>query len=765
MEQSPRVALVRLLEERFHELSGPERRLLERLAEDDDLEEHFTFWDPALVERGTLARDDQEPIRARFLRHLCIGLSKPEIDFHLLMIDGARVVGKLDLHETELNLQIAFRWCVFEDVVDLSHSKIRTISFRGSRLKALYARRTEIVGSLHLNRLGDPFLSDEGNATGTTSGQGCTVSGATILSGATISGNLNCDESMFGVDAPAGSTSYRVGDEPFESFHADGVTVKGHARFRNHCQVFGTLNLRGAKIGRDLILEGVKITTRHRTALAASDVTVKGNIGLRSGKRPALPGVGSVVSGSAEGRPLPELDDRSRKTEIRGVVDLRGAETFGSLDCSGAYLHHGIRDSLRGRDSSSHGRQVARCVWAHGMKVHGSVLMRRGFEAIGEVLILNSHIARDFYCDGGSFDSRGAYALNLDGTVIKGTMFLDRYQAAKSNDFKTNGIVSLVHTTLQQGLMCKNARFTADWGEERRGESGLETDAWFKDGDRGLDLRHARIGGRFHWLEIDSGEAAAADGSAPVVQDSKGEFRLDMYGSTIEVWQLDGTGFPTTPGNLDIRRSDYRALKFSADNDSEPLVFLEQLELHYFRKESRDRNEKTVRFDRRPFMQFAKTLRLQGQTRLANKVSIRQEKGATRFGEYGFFHKYLFRMLILWSFLRYGYHPMMILLPTFAIWIGSALFFHASFRSDEILPLLQFPGSADCIGDEDCSIPSFNAVGFAIDNLLPIVDLRQAEFYQVKGFWNNVVLLFIQIWGWTAGTLIVAGFTGIIRKE
>ncbi|HEY4941100.1 MAG TPA: hypothetical protein VII56_06705 [Rhizomicrobium sp.] len=163
----------------------PEERLVECSA-------NGTFWEPDKVDGkepdmdpANAATWNNRTFGADTIRRLAIGDPGPDKNNpwpksdRPLLIKGARISEMLDLRGVTLKRELWLEQCAFDELVQLSGSKTKTVSFLGSHLaKGLRAKRATIKGSLLLN---NGFVAgDEVN-----------------LEDVTIDGNLECAGGSF----------------------------------------------------------------------------------------------------------------------------------------------------------------------------------------------------------------------------------------------------------------------------------------------------------------------------------------------------------------------------------------------------------------------------------------------------------------------------------------------------------------------------------------------------------------------------------------
>jgi hypothetical protein len=99
--------------------------------------------------------------------------------------------------------------------------------------------------------------------------------------------------------------------------------------------------------------------------------------------------------------------------KIDGPLDLAGAQIPHLLALGGCFI--GERIILRDADALSvnlTGSRVAG-IGADGLRTRGSVFLRDGFHATGEVRLVGAKIGGQLDCSGGTFENADGFALNL----------------------------------------------------------------------------------------------------------------------------------------------------------------------------------------------------------------------------------------------------------------------------------------------------------------------------------------------------------------
>jgi len=207
-----------------------------------------------------------------------------------------------------------------------------------------------------------------------------------------------------------------------QSLFADAVTVKGAVFLRNGFRTEGQVRLLGARIGGDLDCSNAALVNPPRPnvsgsgiALNADGIDVKGNMFLNHNFRAG------------------------------GELRLLGAQVGMTLDCSNAAVENPPQADVPGSGIA---------VNADRAVVKGTVFLNKGFRAQGDVRLLGANIGGDLDCSNATFANPprpgvpgSGIALNADGIVVKGTVFLNK-------DFRAEGEVRLLGGQVGGQLAC-----------------------------------------------------------------------------------------------------------------------------------------------------------------------------------------------------------------------------------------------------------------------------------------------------------------------
>ncbi len=139
---------------------------------------------------------------------------------------------------------------------------------------------------------------------------------------------------------------------------------------------------------------------------------------------------------------------RADEIMVEGSVLLRdGFKANGEVWFPGAAIG-GDFDCENGEFINEGGRAIL----AKRMDVKGSVLLRNGFKANGEVCFPGAAIGGDFDCNSGEFINKGGIAISADRMDVKGGIFL-------RDGFKANGEVRFPEAAIGGDFDCMKGEF------------------------------------------------------------------------------------------------------------------------------------------------------------------------------------------------------------------------------------------------------------------------------------------------------------------
>jgi hypothetical protein len=204
--------------------------------------------DPANDPAQAAGWSDDRSVRAALIRWICADRTAKElVDPHGLWIHAARIVDMLDLASVTVPFPLIFDNCLFASAIVLLDSRLETLYLRRSQTVAVLIAVGLMVRS--------DLLFQNGNA-----------EEVVRLRGASIGGNLLCDEQTFQ-----------------KGLQAAGMRTSGSVSLRGASIPAGGVELSGAAIGGNLECDKGTFKNAGGAALSADGLKVGGNLFLRGG--------------------------------------------------------------------------------------------------------------------------------------------------------------------------------------------------------------------------------------------------------------------------------------------------------------------------------------------------------------------------------------------------------------------------------------------------------------------------------------------------
>lgn len=467
--------------------------------------------------------------------------------------------------------------------------------------------------------------------------------------------------------------------------------------------------------------------------------------------------------------------------EARGEVRFLGAKIGADLDCVNSTF-------------TNPGSVALDC---NGIVVAGSVHLKAGFKANGEVWFNGADIGRNLDCDSGSFSNPGGYSLNLDSVKVRGNILL-------RNGYNSEGEVRLVAAAIGGNLECDSASFSNIAGYSLHLDSArIEGNVFMRDGfsSQGeASLVAASIGGNFECADASfknnnryalNCERISVNGSVALLGGFESEGKVQLALATVRASLIVRQVAKPEALNLDIR--DTKVGILSDDPASWPPVGMLQVNgFTYEVLSDETTHDVGQRIDwlhrqprnkslSQPYEQLAKVLRAEGNEDGAIQVMIAKNRerqhylGETRWGSMSHILLWLNGLLM-----DYGYRPW----KPIPLVIAILLFGTTVFKIGWHLQLFA-PTNRDAITGEvytntrayDPLYPVFSAPIYSISTFAPLVNLYVEDYWlpDANASWNwcgrkwplGAALRFY-LWmhviaGWGLTTIVVAGFTGLIK--
>ena len=346
-----------------------------------------------------LTRAPDKDVPAELL-HTVLVEEAPSAQLRSVKLNGARIVGLLDLAAATLGCQLHLTRCEFSQAIALTEARAPTIRIQACTLTSLTAEQLETRGDLDLRA---SMITD----------------GVRLL-GAQIGGRLLfCGATLTGLDSPALS--------------ADGLRVDGSMFCRaldgRPFTANGEIRIPGAHVG-ELDFDGAELSNPGGRALDAERLRVEGNMFCRAlDARPFTANgeirlLGAHVGGlEFDGAELNNPGGRALNAErlrVEGnmfcrALDARPFTANGEIRLLGAHVG-GLE--FDGAELNNPGGQALQ---ADGLRVEGNMFCRvldaRPFTANGEIRLPAAHVGGLLF-DGAELSNPGGRALQADGLRV-----------------------------------------------------------------------------------------------------------------------------------------------------------------------------------------------------------------------------------------------------------------------------------------------------------------------------------------------------------
>lgn len=424
-------------------------------------------------------------------------------------------------------------------------------------------------------------------------------------------------------------------------------------------------------------------------------------------------------------------------------IRLFSADITGSLTCSGV--------QLTGADSDGN------ALFAELMKVGGHAFFDKNFATAGTVKLTGANITGQLNCNGAHLSScakddngnllDGQGTLDADGIKVGGDVFLGFGFNAATVTFRS--------ARVEGRLQLFGARLTQD------------------KNNRAFDATGAQIAHDLLWVpgEQVGGVVCLEDAAVGQLYDSWDHRGVNGYWPPADQGQLLLDGFTYTRiGGIYYTRGGPPPATLEqrlAWIGSEPVFSTLRERLTWIR--NRSKRTRTA-LATQPYEQLAEVYRQSGQDREARKVAIALRRDLRRYGNLTWYRRA--GNWFLDFTIRYGYQTWRAVIGLAALYlIVLGIFWQAQHRPDLIVPvpagavLRPVPTAARCATEYPC----FNAAGYAIDTVVPLINVHQADYWRPNASAVDGQLLVYVTWagtafGWALATLIVAGYTGLVRN-
>ena len=502
------------------------------------------------------------------------------------------------------------------------------------------------------------------------------------------------------------------------SFHADRSTALDltHAELRSSLTidsgvaVRGTVRLTGAHLRGDLSLQGVMLTAPEPAVSQADGA----DIDRRQHPFDTAPS-GRYKNGYAliaEGITVGGGVLLNEGFTAEGAVQLRSADVAGSLICSGAYL--------TGRDKEGY------ALVADEIRIGGNVLLNDGFISAGAIRLPGADIGRALVCS----------EAHLDGHDNQGVALL-------AGGIKASGLYLNEGFTPAGTIWLRSASIRGSvYLAPKKPASGAT----------GLDAAHAQIGGTLNWTPMEQVEGMVSLHGA-------------VAGQLVDDWggRRDNAFWP--------RNGQLRLDGFTYDGLGGAQQATVKQRLAWIRSQYQDNADNRVTpFTSQPYEQLTAVYRHAGQDIEARQVAIARRADLREYGNLSRFQRA--GNWLLDKTIKYGYQTWRAaagLILLYMIFLGLSIFAQhhgLMVPVGNVKGLHPAPTATSCAGNYPCFYPA----GYAIDTVIPIINIHQSGYWGPNGSvpwgWSWIAATWIATGlGWALATLLVAGYTGLARRQ
>jgi hypothetical protein len=620
----------------------------------------------------------KQTIRAAVLRHLLVDRQWP-VHEKGIRLRGVRITGCLDLEGASLRCPLRLDNCYLDTRPTLNYASATWLELTDCHLPGLTGDTLVLTKDLVL--------------------EGSVFTNGINLPGADISGWLVCT-----------NVTVKDIDGHGNALRASGATLGGHLYLDGFWGV-GPVNLIGAVIRGHLNCKGAELwkADEEGDALIADWVKVGGNIyldnfitfgvvrlhsaeitGQLSCRDACLEGRGqkgnSLVADSIKvgGRVI--LDGVYAS---KGGIRLPGADLTGRFQCLDA--------RLEGRDERN------RALLADQMKASGGVILNGTCTTVGGIRMMDALISGDLGCDGMHLkgaDEQGN-ALFADGIEVSGNVsFGFRNLFSAQSGFTAEAALSLKSARVGGSLKLRPMKLA-----DGRGARGNH--------DVALDLRGAKIAQDFVW------EPEQPVQGTVILEDAEvGQLKDNLR------FKPNGHWPSARQGQLQLDGFTYK--RICEEHGRPPLKCTERLEWIGSRK--RATTSVKHAFATQPYEQLAAVYRQAGQDRESRQVAIARRHDLRRYGDLTRYRKV--GDWLLDKTIRYGYQTWRVAAALVALYLAIALVFMvAQHQKNLIVPTQDTKGIAPTALHCVANYPCFYPAGYAIDTVIPLINVHQADHW------------------------------------
>ncbi|HXJ72760.1 MAG TPA: hypothetical protein VNM37_07900, partial [Candidatus Dormibacteraeota bacterium] len=185
---------------------------------------------------------------------------------------------------------------------------------------------------------------------------------------------------------------------------------------------------------------------------------------------------------------------------------------------------------------------------------------------------------------------------------------------------------------------------------------------------------------------------------------------------------------------------------------------------------SRYEGDKPVSFAAQPYEQLAAMYRQVGQEGEARVVAIARRRDLRKYGKLNPYRRFGNWMLD-WT-IKYGYQTWRAAAGLAAVFVVFLMLSLVGQHQHVIVPLGDTKGLHPVPTATQCTsnYPCFYPFGYTVDTVIPIIQVHQAEYWGLDAHAPYGWLWVVGAWGataagWALATLLIAGYTGLVRQN
>ncbi|MEV0765157.1 hypothetical protein [Nocardia sp. NPDC050435] len=660
------------------------------------------------------------------------------VDPHGIRINGARIIGPVDLESITFEHAVHLTACHVECHINLTGSKLKELKLSGSHITSIDLDGATILGDLLAS---ERFSATEGfRAVGAKIGgllqldsaslsnpdgvalnlDGVTIAGAFLARyGFTATGGIRILAAKIGGSLELDDAS--LSNSSGFALALEYTTVVG-ALFARGSVVIGEVRVLGAKIGGSLELNGSSLSNPDGMALNIENVTIASTLfaGLKFAATGEIHAVGAKIGGSLE------LDGAELSNPGSIALDLNGAAIAGSVHARDSR----VIGEIRALGAKIEGSLVLRgailsnpdgvALNLERAMITGAVLARAKFTVTGEFRALGAKINGSLELDGAELSKPDGVALNLERTTIAGALFV-------RNEFTATGEIRAVSAMVGGPFDLKNASLSNPDG-------------------KALNLESSNIA----TLRL---TPVRADGTISLIQATIADLRTPP--NALPPGRLVATGWQITDIHGLIRDDSRAATEWLKTDPSGG-------------------------FTAQPWHALAAAYDRNGQPTDARRLRFTAARETTRHGPRS--AKPLRWVYLL--FAGYGYHPLLT-----AFWLAGVLVlgvFITDHNTEHFIPTdraaanksatayateTRTPPPQPITAAESCTrypdYPCFNPFNYALAGTIPAATgVTKADWAlsSTAPTFVTLIIPILRILGWILTVILLAGVTGLLRK-